>query len=457
VAEGVSYPTPDCNGAQVSCCQMPDGTTSRYSRLFAGYIEDLQVAYDGPNRIWTVSCAGAAAHFENGLVNGVYTGQYDDQIINSVISTYFSRQITLTNPNLTSSAPVVRGALVDSVSYNDNTLREVMNGLADLSGYVFYLDPYYRLFYNPPYYAAASWSLVDAFGDDMTTFNYYDYQREVDGTQRKRQIKVIGGKFKATSTDTFSGDGSTTQFSLSYSPYTISSLTVGGATQTVGVYGRDKLDSRHAALVNKQQSYLLFGTAPPVGSNNIVCAYSYEADVVTQTLAQDTLNPPTAPAYVTPNFDAKVNDTNLTSLTSATQRGLAELSKYSTPATILTLKCSQFAPAGFVISFTNALEGISNQAFIVQQVTGKALGNGINEFEYTLGAYQPTLLDHIRNANKAVNRSVTTSNITVVQQVDLVFNEHLNYSESIVLTLITPSPARSGTYGSATYGNTTYS
>ncbi len=453
VAEGVSYPTPDCNFNQPDCAYMPDNTTSRSSRLFAGFIDDLQVAYDGPNRVYTVSCAGGAAHFENGLVNGTYASYYDDEIITSVISTYFPSQITLGSANAVTPAPVVRGTLVDSVSYNDNTLREVLNGLADLSGYMFYLDAYYRLAYNPSYYAAAPWSLTDGTADNVLTFNYYEYQRETDGTQRKRRIKIIGGKFKATQTDSFSGNGTTKQFSLTYSPYQLNSLVIGSTTQRVGVYGRDSFSSGHFdVLVNKQNSYILFNNAPASGTNNVVCTYSYEADVVTQVLDQDTSNTPNAPAYVIPSYDAKVNDTNLVSLATANQRGLAEISKYSPPRTIIKLKCNQFAPAGFVIFLTNSLEGYANRPFLIQQVTGVSLGGGVNEFQYELGAYNPTLLDHIRNANKAVNRSVTTSNITVIQQIDLVFEETTAYSETITFTAV---PAHQTTYGATTakYGS----
>lgn len=159
--ENVRYPTPDCNFYQVSCYLLPDGTCSRYARLFAGYIDDIQWEWDGKLKIWSISCAGAQALLENGLINGIFGAQYDDQIITSIVGTYFPNQIAINAANSTAPNPIVRGALMDSQNYTDNTFREVVNGLCDSSGYMGYMDPYYRFFYNPSFYNVAPFALSD--------------------------------------------------------------------------------------------------------------------------------------------------------------------------------------------------------------------------------------------------------------------------------------------------------
>jgi Concanavalin A-like lectin/glucanases superfamily len=364
-AQGLTYPTPDCNTSQVSTYLLPDNTSSRYARLFAGIIDDIKVTYEGKTRKWTCTCAGSQMILDNGMLNGTFTAQYDDQIISSLVNTYFNGIIALTAANQSAPSPVVRGALLDLQNYTDNSMREALNGLTDSSGYMSYVDPYYRLFYNPAFYAVAPFALSDT-PDNVLTFPYYDYTWEKDATQRKRKIKVIGGK-----------SGSTPQ--------------------------------------------------------------------VSQVLDQDASNTPLAPAYVIPAFDAKVNDTNLVSTVTTTTRGLAEASKFGSPNIIITCKAARYAPIGSIIYFTSALDGISNQPYVVQQVIGSCLGNSINEFAYTLGFYNPTLLDHIKNVNKALNRATVLTGVNNILAYDLSVRDPITYSEKLTTTAGVSKSA--GTYG----------
>lgn len=460
LAQGVSYPTPDCTYLSVDSSQMPDFTMSRTCRIFSGTIDTFDKAYNdsvggGKNRTWHISLAGPGALFENGLVNGVFSSAYDSTILTTVINSYFNQQIGIVAPNQGGASPILQGALIDSVSYNDNTLREVCNGLVDDSGFMFYLDMYYTLRYNPSYYAVATFALSDS-PDNITTFPYYEYTYTKDGTQQKKNIKVIGGRFIAPAiTDIFSGNGSQTVFNLTQKPYAATGwATVGGTAQKTGVKGVNKLGvSGYLAYIDKANGQLIFQTAPASGTNNVTIPYTYEAPVSVSVLDENAINLQVTPNYATPNYDAKVNDSNITSIAAAIQRGLAELTKFGTPRPILKLKSQKFAPAGYTIFLTSALDGISNQPFIVQTVHGQYLGNRINEYTYQLGAYNPTLLDHIRNANKALNRSLTTANITTPLQTDIVLNESITYGESLSFNLITPATS---TYGTGHYGANTY-
>lgn len=453
----ISYPTPDCNVRQADCAAMPDATTSRAVRLFSGFISGIQISYDGPDRLWQLACAGPGALLESGNINGTYTAQYDDDIISDVASTYFPTQIAINAANIVAPSPLTQGAYVSSISYGDNTFREVLNGRADASGYVFYIDAYYRLWYQPAFFNAASFTLIDGTADNSTSFNYYDYSIEYDGTQLKRRIKITGGDFRGTYQDVFSGDGTTKQFTLTLIPDAITSLTVGGTSQKVGVYGRDTLGGSIQALLNVQSKYILFNTAPPNSANNTVCTYTYQAPVTTQTSKQTSAV--IAPAYAVPYFDAKINDSNITDLATATQRGLTEIIKFGDPLTVIKFKSSQFSAAGTSIYFTSTLDGIVNAPIQVQSITGIHLGAGLNEFQYTCGtAYQPTLVDHIRNANKAVNRSKATANVAAIQQYDVVAVEIIGYRDSIsatVQTAYSTSTYGTGTYGAAAYGGAT--
>lgn len=447
---GVSYPTPDCNYYQGDCALMPDGTTSRAIRYFSGIINDFKVEYIGPNRTWHIQCAGPGNLLENGDINATFTNQYDSTIISSIITSYFSTQIAINQANSALPSPVIQGALISSTVYSGNTLREVLNGLSDSSGYIFFLDNYYRLNYQPQFSSSASFTLSDS-PDNITSFPYYDYEYEQDGTQLKRRIKINGGAFSGTKQDLFSGNGSTKQFALTYVPDKITSLVSASVVQRVGVYGRDSFTGSYDVLLNTQSQYILFNAAPPSGTNNILCTYTYKAPITTQTSLQTSNT--VAPSYTQPLFDAKVNDTNITDLATATNRGLAEIAKYGNPLEVFTFSSQEYAPAGQAIFFTSTADGVLNQPIIVQQVTGTMIGKSliwgmtVNEFKYSCGSYQPTLIDQIRNSNKALNRSASVANTFVAQQFDFVAMEIIGYRDSI-----TPTPQ--STFAVGIYGNT---
>lgn len=452
----VSYPTPECNYNKVNCSKMPDGTVSRTCRIFSGFIDDFDVEYDSPNRIWHISCAGPGALLENGNINATFTGQTDATIITTLVASYFAGQLSTSAPNSTSANPIQAGIVEDSIVYSDNSLREVLNGFIDKSGFVAFVDMYYTIRYQPSFYNVASFVLNES-PDNITSFAYSKYKYKKDGTQTKRRIKITGAKFTGTRTDVFSGNGTNKQFTLTYVPNNITFIQVTGTNQKLGVYGRDSLGASFDVLVNKESQYLLFNTAPPNASNNVVVTYSYEAPISTQAVMQGS-GLPIIPAYAIPLFDSKINDTNITSLPSATQRGLAEIAKAGNPREIINLSCEKFAPAGIAIYITHARTGITSKPYVIQSVRARFMGNGQNEYDYTLGSFNPSIIDHLRNANKAMNRSTTVSGVTAPQQVDVVATETIAYNDSLsAVPVASYSPSAYGTahYGSNAYGGTT--
>jgi hypothetical protein len=448
----ISYPTPNCNYYQVDCAQMPDGTTSRACRMFSGYIDDFEVDYDGPNRKWHISCAGPGAQLENGNINAVFTGQTDSTILTTLVNSYFSGQLSVVAPNSSSAAPIQTGIVEDNITYNDNSLREVLNGFTDKSGFVAFIDMYYALRYQPEFYNVASFTLSET-PDESSSFPYSVYNYKKDGTQVKRRIKITGGKGIATAFKQFSGNGSTKIFTLDYTPYSMNSLVSAGVTQRVGIKGRDGFTGQYDVLMDKIAKTIEFNVAPPSGTNNITAVHGYEAPMSTQAIMQGS-GLPSLPAYAIPLFDAKVNDTNINSLVSATQRGLAEIAKSGNPREILKATSEQFAPAGVAVYITHTRSGIINKPYVIQSVKGRCLGNGINEYDYVLGSFNPSIIDHLRNANKAMNRSTTVSGVTAPQQIDVVAIEIIAYRDSISATPV--ASYSTSVYGTAHYGTSAY-
>lgn len=433
----ILYPTPDCNAYQTDCAIMPDFTVSRMVRLFSGCVNDIKKEYLGKNRVWHLQAAGPGQLLEDGQINATYTNFVDDQIIQNTVLINFPTKISVNVPNLALPLPLTPGVTISSITYSDNSLKDMLNGLIGQSNYIYYLDMYYRLYYQPQISATASFTLSDS-PDNISSFPYYNYLIEEDGTQLEQNIKVKGGNFSGSRQDLFSGNGSTKQFTLTYIPNKIATLLVGSAAQRVGVYGRDTFSGPYDVLLNTQLQYILFNVAPVSGTNNVSCTYSYQGPISTTTTIST--SSVVAPSYTQPNFDAIVNDTNIADLATATERGLSEITQRGSPLTIITCTAQQYAPAGFCIPFTSAPDGIYSRSFIVQSVTGQMIGvdetmEPYNEFVYQLGGYQPSLVDHIKNTNKALNRSATVANVTAAQQFDFVAMETVGYRDTITATV----------------------
>lgn len=451
--KGVSYPTPDCNFAQLNSVVLPDGTVSRACRIFGGYVEDLKWEYVGNQRFYTLQCAGLQAYAEDyALISKSYSSIQDTDLLSDVLTTYFSGVLAFGQQNYAAPAStLIPGTVIDQITFTDNTLREVSNGMSDTSGLLYYVDAYGYYNYKPPFYDISPYAFSDA-PDGITSFPYESYTFEKDGTMRGNAIKVVGNKQNATAIqDTFSGNGSTTLFNLTKPPFNVHLVTIGGARQKTGVAGVDVLGvSGFVALINKQAQTIQFQGAPVSGTNNIVVEYTYEDAVQSLSYGADSI------AQYGRNFYRKVNDNNLTSTAAATKRGLAELTKYAFGRQILNLTSKDlYVPVGSLVYFSSQHDSLARAPFTIQTVEIKPQGGGVYLFIYTLGAYNPTLLDHFRNLHKAVNRWGTTANVAqLVVTYDAALFDTVTWGDSVQGTPGTAGVAR---YNLALYGFSSYS
>src|SRR5579871_1037587 len=402
---------------------LPDSTTIRQTRLFAGYITQLDAVYEGTLKRWTLTCASLSSLLEwFYLDNATRQNTLDSSIITSTINANFT--ISSLYPESGPGAPytiittnnVVAGATPDYLSVTDMTFKDLLATLANQSGYLYYVDAYGDLHYEPPGYEQAAFGLSDApnaapTDGSLPTYSYYAYKWTSDGSQIKNRIKVFGGKFIAPQiTDTFTGDGSTKNFTLSQQPYNVTSLTVAGVAKSCGVYGVHTFAQGYVALYDKATPTLKFNTAPANGAA-IVITYTYEANVIVRARAMDSI------AYFNGRiFDSKINDTTLNSLLAADQRGLAELVQYSMPRTLVSLTTQQPLFAGESVQFTSAFDNMSKVPLLVQRSELTTRGNGINEWTCDLGAYNPDLVAILTNIHKALLRNPTTAGQTIQEE-----------------------------------------
>lgn len=458
--QGVSYPTPSVGYyLPGSGAVMADQTTSRRCRIFTGYIDHLEVEYiGGNNRVWHVSCTGPGWVLESvNLLNAEYTtATYDNVIIGNFLTNNYANILAApTSPLFNTTQPeIIQGALIDANTYVDKTLREVLNTLADTAGFLYWVDPYFHLHYVPAYWTVANATFdTDANTQDYKTiFPPRDFKLTRDLTQIKNRIKVIGAQLDQAIQQPFSGNGTTKTFTLNATPHIITSVTVGGVAQQVGVQGVATNGAGGVtALYNPNTNQLIFNTAPATGTNNILVNYTSPQPVSVQVQNLDSYA-----KYGNKWWDGKVNDSSLASVATAHLRGLAELSKYAYSLVTLTFKTDQFITAGQIILVTSTKDGYSAPSpFLVRKVTGRYLGAGQNEYEIEAGPYQPDVLDHFRNLHKAVNRSQGVANqLTPVSVYIISDDTGASYTESFTTTTQTSNGLY--IYGQAVYGYSSF-
>lgn len=369
-AQGVTYPTRDLNYSQVTSVLLPNGTTSRKCRIFAGEIGKSTKTYIGTQRFYALSCDSLEKLAEDlDLIAASYDDVYDTDIIEDVLSgDAFAGWLSSGQQNrFAPTSTLVQGSLVPSKTYTNSTFRELLNGLDDLSGSQHRIDPYGYVWYVPPSFSAQIIRLSDS-PDNELTFAYQELHVDEDGVDLTNTALVQGDNQHASAiTETFSGNGSTKIFNLSYPPATVTSVKIGSTDQRTGVAGVDQLGATFKALINKQKKTLEFGTAPTSGTNNVSITYTYEDPVVVKVIAGDAL------AEQDRQRIRLVNDSSLTSTTTATQRGLAQLSRDAFEHVNIALKLEDiFLPPGSLVLITCAGEGWIDKAFTIQSVSGES-------------------------------------------------------------------------------------
>lgn len=470
----VSYPSPDCNFSQVTTFMMPDQTYARRNRIFNGYIANLEASYEGKKRTWAIQCRSKGDVIENGGVNtpinASYSGVTDAFIIDDIITTYFSG--ILSHGQANSSQPtttLVTGTTIDSISFVDQTFREVLNNICDITGFAHHIDPYMYVRYHPIPYDYTSFNLLSDPAhqpDNVTTFAPQEYTYIKDGTQIKNSVKVVGGQVQTTVQEQFSGNGTNKVFTLANTPVAVTAITIGGsafaptAANKIGIQGQDTNGTGGVvALMDATTKKVTFNSAPASGTNNVVITYTQNRPV--SVLIEEN----TSIGAYGRRFVAKITDTNLASNTAAKTRGEAELAQWAYPVQNITFKLSSEMGAnwqpinmlimpGTTILFTSTLDNLSNQPFVIQTVKVTSAGSGVNLYEYEAGVYRPKMLDIHRNLQKAVARNNNTGATTTIQVVYEVLRDNMLYLDSVTATATASSGAY--VYGVALYGYSSF-
>lgn len=154
---------------------------------------------------------------------------------------------------------------VDKFISNNHSRLNRLNLIQKLLNWILYYDyNAQQVRFEPKGYASYPTTLN--VGAEIV--NIPNWENDIENMRNK--ITVTGAKQLDTRVDTFSGDSSTTQFELTYTPVSMQ-LTVGGVLQELGIEGST---TGFAYQIDVERKMIKFVTAPATASNNIVATYT---------------------------------------------------------------------------------------------------------------------------------------------------------------------------------------
>jgi hypothetical protein len=390
----------------------------------AGWIENIRRTSPSPGRVvYEVEGSDRSAIAHRTIVNDVWTSKRPDQVVTEAWTAYGPAGVTFTNV-------ATSGITLDTYRVPHDSLFELMEQMADITGWIWRLDAANVLHFKP--------SADDYYGS--ITYDTHIASRSLqianDSTNMANRVWVFGSTAESDLlTEKWLGDGTQYNWKLSYSPI-MSTVAVrkGGVGQTVGVDGVDTF-AAFDVLVNPDSQVLRFNpTSPPAGAALIEIDYKYGIPVIAR--RENAASIATYGVYEHVIVDAKIINA-----TQASERARAHLSEYGTPR--LHGECQIYLwdiRAGQSFTLVHPTFGL-NHIFTVDEIDREV--RGPEEAVITLkfrGSPGPIhLQDKIRELDQRLH-SIETGGIPA----DGVVNTYQSFSETI-----NPSDSLTTTYGAA--------
>lgn len=393
-------------GAEVDTCQFEledtDGTLPAFTGWLAVLIED-EAGTDlfggvivnaipkhqpgGDRLIWAISCVDYSVLMQTKVVDRIYVGQTAAAILDDLFSTYL--------PEIDATTHVATGG-TRTMRFDRVTLFDAVKMLADVDGYLWWVDASKNLHYTAPGSAAAApFDVGDAENSDYSAvYPYLDGSLTVDYDDREIRNRVIvhGGTYASgQTTETFSGDDTTDVFTVSNRPLrSIIAVLVGGVAQAVG---RDWIDNpaNFDVLVNYNYGTLTWATPPPTGTDNITVIYTYDISI------RVTRNDSASQTAYGRVFEFVHVDRSIGSEAQAEALADAILGAYAGRRTYgsFSVQMPGLSP-GQEIEITDDALGWTAEAFIIQSVTLTEPAVGVFELRIAFGDRQPGFTDIAR-------------------------------------------------------------
>lgn len=283
-----------------------DGTT-----IFGGVIVRIEETIRAANLLeYKVICNDYSQYLKRELVTERYESMTVQDIVSDIITNYTSGFTT---------ANVVVGPTIESISFNRLNVIDSLQKLADAISYVWYVDYDKDIHFFPKNTELAPFNLSDS----SSNYIYDSLSITEDLTQLKNSVLVQGGEAESTvaRTETLIADGDNDQYKLANKFSVKPVVTVDSVAQTVGLEYIDS-DASYDVMWNFNEKYLRFTSGNvPTASQVIEATQKYLIPIVVRV-------PSPASIATFGTYEFAITDKSILSQQEAIDRALAELNSF---------------------------------------------------------------------------------------------------------------------------------
>lgn len=347
--------------------------------IYKGLILTVKKSSEGHTLVrYEADCVDNTYFLTRVLVIQSYANTTINAIIADLIATYA--------PDFTASG-VDADVAVESIAFNRISVSEALQKLANLSNYSWYVDYSNDIHFFVKNTERSPFNITDTSGN----YIYDSLEVSEDISQLRNRVFIQGGEAEGNvRTEQFNGDGVKKFFKLSNKFTRLPTVTVGGASKTVGVDFLDN-DTDFDVLWNYNETYLKFTTAPAAGTNNIQATGNPLYPILVQ--VEDA---PSIAQYGLQEFSK--TDKTIKSKKEAKDFAIAELQAYSQK--ISESSFSTYTPglrSGQTITVNSTARNI-NEDFLIQRVSFSMVSQQTGIYNVELATLKAvTLVDFLIN------------------------------------------------------------
>ncbi|MEW6295969.1 MAG: hypothetical protein AB1467_06840 [Candidatus Diapherotrites archaeon] len=312
--------------------------------------EDLTKKFGGYIQKWkreagTVYCNGLdyTSILTKVYVNEVYYNTAIHSIVLDLITKYASN-ITTTNVYTTTTTPT-------EIRFRNVQLFKALKDLSKYDNCDFYVDQNKDLHFNKLGTTDSGIDLV--YGTNIINDRYDKLDDKLIN-----KVKITGGREDYIKTETATGNGSTTEFTLTYRPINVRVLA--GGIEKIGFKEGMKSASEYDYTTNKENKKIVFNTAPGNGVS-LSFEYTYSSPVIVQSQEDESIS-----SYKNV-YEKVIYDETINKKSEAQDLAAQILAKYKDPIQTGTVNTRlNLSPAvGQTVDVSNPKKGISGTFIIV--------------------------------------------------------------------------------------------
>lgn len=247
-------------------------TSATDAKLFNGTITSIK------REPWGFEITGLDSNYQavKRNVNKYYLSTTDPtagnlrEIVKDLMNTYAG----LTADDTSVDDP---GITITEFPCRDTDVSERVKVLGAVANFICYYDPTTSKTNWRVLKYTSNGNTIYLGGASNNVVKYEEWKRVTEGWLINK-LNLRGSFEYPLITETFSGDGVTTEFTVTYVPETVE-VSVGG-TQQVG--GKEGFSTGYDYTIRKEDKKIVFTAAPGVGVNNVSIDYSYKSSTPIQ-------------------------------------------------------------------------------------------------------------------------------------------------------------------------------